>query len=59
MDNNYYPGVTEESLLKRVEVFLEDGDFSRADEYCERVLDMNVEKRQSLSFQASCTARLF
>ena len=51
MDNNYYPGVTEESLLKRVEVFLEDGDFSRADEYCERVLDMNVENGKAYLFK--------
>lgn len=51
MDNNYYPGVTEESLLKRVEIFLEDGDFSRADEYCERVLDMNVENGNAYLFK--------
>ncbi len=30
-------------LLKRVFIFLEDGDFSSADEYCERVLDINPE----------------
>lgn len=35
--------VSESSLLRRVEVFLEDGEFDRADEYCERVLDINVE----------------
>lgn len=51
MDNNYYPGVTEESLLKRVEIFLEDGDFSRADEYCERVLDMNVGNGRAYLFK--------
>lgn len=51
MDNNYYPGVTEESLLRRVEVFLEDGDFSRADEYCERVLDMNVANGRAYLFK--------
>lgn len=27
-------------LLQRIELFLEDGEFSRADEYCERVLDI-------------------
>lgn len=43
-NNNNAPasGVTEYSLLRRVAVFLEDGDFKRADEYCERVLDINV-----------------
>ncbi len=43
--DNHTPdvNVTEESLLKRVVIFLEDGDFRRADEYCERVLDINVE----------------
>lgn len=30
-------------LLKRVFMFLEDGDFSSADEYCEKVLDINPE----------------
>jgi hypothetical protein len=43
--------VTEDSLLRRVEVFLEDGDFSRADEYCERVLDMNVENGYAYLFK--------
>ncbi len=32
-----------EPLLKRVFLFLEDGDFESADEYCERVLDMDPE----------------
>ncbi len=46
MNNDNYavnPAVTESSLLRRIEVFLEDGDFAKADEYCERVLDINVE----------------
>lgn len=54
MDNNSYnptPGVTEQSLLKRVVIFLEDGDFSRADEYCERVLDINVENGEAYLFK--------
>ena len=32
-----------EPLLKRVFMFLEDGDWKSADEYCERVLDMDPE----------------
>ncbi len=32
-----------QSLLKRVFIFLEDGDFKSADEYCEKVLDIDPE----------------
>lgn len=32
-----------EPLLKRAFIFLEDGDFKSADEYCEKVLDINPE----------------
>ena len=32
-----------EGLLKRAFIFLEDGDFIRADEYCEKVLDLDPE----------------
>lgn len=50
---NYIPkvAVTEVSLLKRVAVFLEDGEFDRADEYCERVLDMNVENGEAYLYK--------
>ncbi len=34
---------TTSPLLKRVFMFLEDGDFESADEYCERVLDIDPE----------------
>ena len=34
---------TSELLLKRVSLFLEDGDWKSADEYCEKVLDMDPE----------------
>ena len=49
INSNHIPevAVTESSLLKRVAVFLEDGEFDRADEYCERVLDMNVENGEA------------
>jgi len=36
-------GAGTESLLKRVFMFLEDGDFKAADEYCEKVLDIDPE----------------
>ena len=34
-------------LIKRAFMFLEDGDFSKADEYCERVLDLDPENAQA------------
>ena len=34
-------------LLKRAFIFLEDGDWSSADEYCEKVLDLNPECAQA------------
>lgn len=34
-------------LLKRVFIFLEDGDWSSADEYCEKVLDLDPECAQA------------
>ena len=38
---------TVESLLKRAEMFLEDGDWDSADEYCEKVLDIEPECAQA------------
>ena len=35
------------SLLKRVFIFLEDGDWSSADEYCEKVLDLDPENGEA------------
>ena len=34
-------------LLKRVFIFLEDGDWNSADEYCEKVLDIDPENAQA------------
>lgn len=50
--------VTEASLLKRVAVFLEDGEFDRADEYCERVLDINVENGEAYFYKLLAALRL-
>lgn len=36
-----------QSLLKRAFMFLEDGDFKSADEYCEKVLDIDPENGQA------------
>ncbi len=35
------------ALLRRVFIFLEDGDFSSADEYCEKVLDLDPESAEA------------
>ena len=37
------PNTTVDPLLKRVSLFLEDGDWKSANEYCEKVLDMDPE----------------
>ena len=36
-------GVTIESLMKRAKIFMEDGDFSSANEYLDKVLDIDPE----------------
>jgi flagellin-specific chaperone FliS len=36
--NMVYPEII--PLLQRIRLFLEDGEFDRTDEYCERVLDI-------------------
>ncbi len=40
-------GVNKESLFKRVLIFLEDGDWKSADEYSERILDMDPEMAEA------------
>ena len=48
----------EESLLKRAFMFLEDGDWSAADEYCEKVLDIDPENAKAYlgKLMAECRA---
>ncbi len=40
-------GASEEPLLKRAFMFLEDGEFERADEFCEQVLNLNPENARA------------
>ncbi len=40
-------GADTTSLLKRVYAFLEDGEFDSADEYCEKVLDIELESAEA------------
>lgn len=40
-------GPGEEPLLKRAFLFLEDGDWARADEFCEKVLNLNPHNAQA------------
>ncbi|MBQ1991900.1 MAG: toll/interleukin-1 receptor domain-containing protein, partial [Clostridia bacterium] len=44
-DDEYKPTVT--PLLKRAFMFLEDGDWSSANDYCEKVLDLDPENAQA------------
>ena len=48
----------DESLLKRAFMFLEDGDWSAADEYCEKVLDIDPENAMAYlgKLMAECRA---
>ncbi len=41
------PAENKEQLLKRVEIFLRDGDWGNADRYCEKILDMDPECYQA------------
>lgn len=45
--NNGGANATIDSLLKRVFMFLEDGNFKSAEEYCEKVLDVDPENAQA------------
>ncbi|MBP1573833.1 MAG: tetratricopeptide repeat protein [Oscillospiraceae bacterium] len=44
---NTYSGATPQALLKRAQLCLEDGDFEIAEEYCEKVLDMEPTNAQA------------
>ena len=44
---NTHNNANVQSLLRRVFIFLEDGDFKSADEYCEKVLDIEPENAQA------------
>ena len=41
------PNANVSALLRRVFIFLEDGDWKSADEYCERVLDLDPENGEA------------
>ncbi len=43
------PGVTQ--LLERVSLFLEDGNFESADEYCDRILDLEPRNSQAYFYK--------
>ena len=40
-----------EPLTKRIEMFLEDGDFSKADEFCENVLNIDPENSKAYLYK--------
>lgn len=43
------PGITQ--LLDRISLFLEDGDFQSADEYCNRILDLEPRNSQAYFYK--------
>ena len=45
--NNNNTNSNVNSLLKRIFLFLEDGNFTEADEYCEKVLDIDPENAEA------------
>ncbi|MBE6801776.1 MAG: TIR domain-containing protein [Ruminococcaceae bacterium] len=46
-NNNTGETATIDTLLKRIFIFLEDGAWNNADEYCEKVLDIDPENAQA------------
>ena len=46
-----YMGNQIEPLMKRITIFLEDGDFDKADEYCERILNTDPENVKAYLFK--------
>lgn len=47
-----------EPFLKRIEIFLEDGNWKSADEYCERVLDMEPECAQAYLYKLMVSLKI-
>lgn len=50
--------VTVDSLLKRANLFLEDCEFNRADEYAERILDIDPERAEAYVIKLLCDLRI-
>lgn len=51
-DSNYtQPTGSMAPLLQRIEMFLEDGDWNRANEYCEKVLDIEPKNSEAYLYQ--------
>ncbi|MBQ7307222.1 MAG: leucine-rich repeat protein, partial [Clostridia bacterium] len=46
--------VTTNSLLERIEIFLEDGNFDSAEEYADRVLDMEAKNSKAYLYKCLC-----
>ncbi len=49
VNNSTNPNV--DALLKRISIFLEDEDWKRADEYCEKVLDIDPENAEAYLYK--------
>lgn len=55
---NQQDTVSTDSLLKRIALFLEDKEFVRADEYCERVLDIDPENAEAYLYKLMVSCRV-
>ena len=49
---------SEDSLIERAFIFIGDGEFERADEYCERVLDANPKNWEAYLGKLLCTLNI-
>lgn len=45
-------------LFKRVEIFLEEGDWGKADEYCEKILDLDAENSRAYFYKMMTELRI-
>lgn len=53
-----YHASTVEPLLKRARMFIEDGDLTKADEFCEVVLNLDPENARAYLYKAMVKARV-
>ena len=51
-------GVSLNNILKRTSIFLGDGDFANAREYCEKALDMDPECAEAYAYRLMCRYKM-
>ena len=50
-EDSLYRGNPIEPLIKRIQIFLEDSDFAKADEYCEKILNTDPENAKAYLYK--------